>query len=149
VKTYVDKMKKVQASSHTPQGAFGYLLGQIDPRPRITVATHFNVADDTVACALKSVRQHVPDIVWDPTYDKRHKNVTWSFDLMVIRLFANDPERVEQRQAVVNEFCFSPPADMAVAPEGFNSPKYADSQDQIDKTTAIEPGDDTYCDDGY
>ena len=30
--------------------------------PRLTVATHFPVADDTVACALKSVNTHCPDI---------------------------------------------------------------------------------------
>ena len=49
-------------SSHTPQGAFGYLLSQINPRPRLTVIAHFPMANDTVACALNSVQAHFPDI---------------------------------------------------------------------------------------
>jgi ribonuclease Z len=45
----------VQNSSHTTQGAFGYLLSQIDPRPRLTVATHFQATDDTIASARESL----------------------------------------------------------------------------------------------
>ena len=45
----------VQNSSHTTQGAFGYLLSQVDPRPRLTVATHFQATDDTIACACESL----------------------------------------------------------------------------------------------
>ncbi len=37
----IQRMQTVQNSSHSPQGAFGYLLSQIKPRPRLTVATHF------------------------------------------------------------------------------------------------------------
>jgi ribonuclease Z len=35
----VKQLTMVQNSSHSPQGAFGYLLSQIEPKPRLTVAT--------------------------------------------------------------------------------------------------------------
>jgi ribonuclease Z len=56
----VQNATNVIDSSHTPQGAFGYLLSQIEPRPRLTVIAHFPVADDTVQCALNSVLAHFP-----------------------------------------------------------------------------------------
>ena len=37
-----------------------------------------------------------------------HKNITWSFDLMVIRVFA-DKDEILQNRAVVNDYGFSPP----------------------------------------
>ncbi len=148
---YVEDMKSVQASSHTPQGAFGYLLSQIDPRPRLTVATHFPVANDTVACALNSVRAHVPDITWNKVWDKVHKNITWSFDLMVIRVFPPDgaptgEDEIQQLRAEVNDFGFSPP--VRLYPD-MKDPKYATSRDQLALENEIPPGDDTYCEDGY
>jgi ribonuclease Z len=45
----------VQNSSHTTQGAFGFLLSQIDPRPRLTVATHFQATDDSIESACQSL----------------------------------------------------------------------------------------------
>lgn len=150
---YVNDMAKVQASSHTPQGAFGYILSQIEPRPRLTVATHFPVADDTVACALNSVRAHVPDIVWDRVWDPERKNITWSFDLMVIRVFPPDGsptgkriDEIQQLRAEVNDFGFSPPVRFW---EGMKDPKYSTSRDQLALETEIPPGADTYCEDGY
>ncbi len=73
----------VQNSSHTPQGAFGYLLSQIDPRPQLTVATHFPVADDMVECAKNSIEAHNPGIVWG-------RDIICSFDLMVLKIFQNE-----------------------------------------------------------
>ncbi len=90
----VDWTKRVQDSSHTPQGAFGHVLGRIDPRPRLTVPTHFPVSDDTVACALKSVQAHVPDI------GRLGEQITWSFDLMVLRVYK---DRILQRKAAVSD----------------------------------------------
>jgi hypothetical protein len=58
----VDFAKMIQNSSHTPQGAFGYLLSQINPHPQLTFATHFPVADDMVECALSSIEAHNPGI---------------------------------------------------------------------------------------
>ena len=144
-------MTTVQNSSHTPQGAYGYLLSQIRPRPRITVATHFPVADDTVSCALNSVRAHVPNITWSKDYDPVHKNITWSFDLMVIRLFAGE-NRILQQVAKVSDFGFSPPVQI---PDDMLPPKYRDADNkgdpfaQIDLTTQIKDGPNTFCSDGY
>jgi ribonuclease Z len=136
-------IERVQRSSHTPQGAFGYLLSQIEPRPRLTVATHFPVADDTVDCALKSVRAHVPDVTWNKTYDPVHKNIAWSRDLMVLRVFDHD---ILQMKAKVSDFEYSAMLD---EPGTLAEPKYAGETDQIDTTNVIPPGDDTYCDNGY
>jgi ribonuclease Z len=86
----------VQDSSHTPQGAFGYILSQITPPPRLTVATHFQAADDTMASALQSVRKHYP--VGD---------VTFAADFMVFNVTKT---KIRQRRAVVSEYAFYPVA---------------------------------------
>ena len=120
----------VQNSSHTPQGAFGYVLGQIEPRPKLTVATHFPVADDTVASAFESVRAHCPDV-------EMGRDIVWSFDLMVLRVF---PDRIEQCRADVSDYAFNPPVQM---PVGMLPPKYNDGAGkgdpyyQIDTNAAI------------
>ena len=110
-------MEEVQNSSHTPQGAFGYMLSQINlvKPPRLAVATHFPTADDTVACALESVQKHCPEI------KKEGDQLVWSFDLMVLRVF---PDKIEQRRAVVNNFSFNPP--ISSTPEDMYAPKYHD-----------------------
>ena len=155
----------VQNSSHSPQGAFGYLLSQIEPRPRLTVATHFPTADDTVACAMKSVGQHCRVVRGRDTLPgEGAARITWSFDLMVISVF---PERIVEQQGKVQEFGFSatyqPPPGTIVDPGDFNTPKYhypdqsggtsGDPYAQIDTSTAICACDsDTECNyriDGY
>lgn len=143
----VNRLTEVQDSSHTPQGAFGYLLSRINPRPRLTVATHFPVSDDTVACALESVKKHCPDIT------DLGQGLTWSFDLMVIRVF---PDRIEQNRALVLDYGFSPIYQAPPgAPGSLKVPKYhypdgsGDPYAQIDRTYEIEAGAGTYCDDGY
>jgi len=155
----VEEMTRVVNSSHSPQGALGYLFSLINPRPRLTVATHFPVADDTVDCALKSVQAHCPDIQWG-------KDFIWSFDLMVIRV---TKDAIIQQKGRVPDFGFSPTYQ---APEGdLNTPKYwtwkvdengnlvldenedpipvGDPRAQIETSTEIPAGDDTYCEDGY
>lgn len=94
----------VQNSSHTPQGAFGYMLSQINPRPRLTVATHFQAADDTVASALKSVLAH-----FRKNALKWPKDITWATDLMVINV---SKKKITQRKAVISEFAFYPYPEM-------------------------------------
>jgi ribonuclease Z len=144
----VQRLMMVQNSSHTPQGAFGFLLSQIDPKPRLTVATHFPTSDDTVYCAMNSLAQYV-----DPTWlgDIGDK-VTWSFDRMVIRLHVAS-DAIEQRRAEVLDFGSSPIVRLEAS--SLATPKYADAQGvgdpyaQIDKREAYEPGPDTYCDTGY
>ena len=122
----------VENSSHTPQGAFGYLLSQISPPPKLTVATHFPVSDDTVANALRSVQAHCSNI------GKVGDKLVWSFDLMVLRVF---PDRIVQCRAAVNEFTFS--TKSTVNYTNLCAPKYHtasgdwDPFAQIDMSTAI------------
>jgi len=112
----VDFAKMVQNSSHTPQGAFGYLLSQINPRPQLTVATHFPVADDMVECALESIRAHNPELIWG-------QDIICSFDLMVLKVFQDGvgKPRIEQYQAEVPDFAF---AALGNQPRDLNPPKY-------------------------
>lgn len=105
----------VQDSSHTPQGAFGYLLSlleQANARPRLTVATHFPTADDTVACAYDSVLAHCPDL------GKLGEKLTVSFDLMVLRVTAHS---IQQLRGVPDNFGWSPNFGLS---GGLNPPKY-------------------------
>ena len=141
----VERAITVQDSSHTPQGAFGYLLGQIDPRPRLSVATHFPVSDDTVDCAMRSVRNHVPDI------GNLGEQLTFSFDGMVISAFAGSG-KVTQRRAEVLDFGSLPVPQIYGA---YSVPKYhfenglPDPYAQIDRTQEIQAGEQTYCRSGY
>jgi len=93
IKAY-DYAMQVQNSSHTPQGAFGYLLSRMSPPPRLAVATHFQAADDTIASAMQSVRNHYPA-----------GEVTFAADLMVLTVSA---DRILQQRAVVSDFAFYP-----------------------------------------
>jgi ribonuclease Z len=106
-----DALTRVQNSSHTPQGAYGYLLSQISPPPKLAVATHFPVADDTVASAFTSVKAHCTNIVFG-------RDIVWSFDLMVLRVY---PDRVEQYRADVSDFAWNPQPQL---PPGLRPPKY-------------------------
>ena len=141
----VDRAIAVQDSSHTPQGAFGYLLSQVDPRPQLTVATHFPVSDDTVDCAMRSVRNHVPDI------GNLGEQLTFSFDGMVISAFAGS-RKVTQRRAEVLDFGSLPVPQIYGA---YSVPKYhfdnglPDPYAQIDRTQEIQAGEQTYCRSGY
>jgi len=144
----VQRLKMVQNSSHTPQGAFGYLLSQIEPKPRLTVATHFPTSDDTVHCAMNSLAQYV-DPAWLGNIGDR---VTWSFDRMVLRLHVGS-DVIDQRRGEVLDFGGSP--IVRINPDLLATPKYANTDGegdplaQIDPTEAYEPGADTYCDTGY
>jgi ribonuclease Z len=84
----------IQNSSHTPQGAFGYLLSQMSPPPRLAVATHFQACDDTISSAMRSVRNHYPA-----------GDITFAMDLMVINV---SKTRILQRRAEVSAFAFYP-----------------------------------------
>jgi len=142
----VQELTTVQNSSHSPQGAFGYLLSQIQPRPRLTVATHFPVADDTVACALKSVREHCPDV-------ELGRDIVWSFDLMVLKVTR---KKITQLRGKVSDYGFS--AMVNLPPGKAYPPKYhypngqGNPYAQIDQSTEIpacEKNKCNYRDDGY
>ena len=129
----VEGLTTVQNSSHTPQGAFGYILSQLisnNVQPKLTVATHFPVADDTVGSAFDSVKAHCPGV-------EMGKDIVWSFDLMVLRVF---PDRIVQCRADVSRYSFNPPVQM---PAGMLPPKYNDGAGngnpfyQIDTNAAI------------
>jgi ribonuclease Z len=98
-----DYAELVQNSSHTPQGAFGYMLSQITPPPRLAVATHFQASDDTVTSAIQSVRNHYPV-----------GEITFAADLMVLNVSA---DQITQRRAVVSPYAFYP-----VSPEKDTNP---------------------------
>ncbi len=144
----VEGLTTVQNSSHTPQGAFGYILSQLisnNVQPKLTVATHFPVADDTVGSAFDSVKAHCPGV-------EMGKDIVWSFDLMVLRVF---PDRVVQCRADVSDYAFTPPVQM---PVGLIPPKYNDGAGhgdpyyQIDTNAAIPAvagGVTNYRTDGY
>jgi len=126
----VNQLAAVEDSSHTPQGAFGYLLSQIEPKPKLTVATHFPTADDTVASAFNSVKAHCTNIVFGT-------DIVWSFDLMVLRVF---PDRIEQRRAVVSDYAFNPPVQLSggMKPPIYNDGKgNGDPYAQIDLSTSL------------
>lgn len=142
-----DELTRVQNSSHTPQGAYGYLLSQISPPPRLAVATHFPVADDTVASAFSSVQAHCTNIVFG-------KDIVWSFDQMVLRVF---PDRIEQLRAAVSDFAWNPPVQLPT--NGMYAPKYSDTNGvgdpfaQIDLSTSYartnQDGTVNWSEDGY
>jgi ribonuclease Z len=146
----VKQLTMVQNSSHTPQGAFGYLLSQIKPRPRLTVATHFPTSDDTVACAKKSLREHCKVVQGrDPKPKEDAARITWSFDCMVITVSKN---RIIEQRGMVSDFEYSatavgvPPVDGVMNPAKYSDDKgNGDPYAQIDRSTEIEPCD---CDSG-
>jgi ribonuclease Z len=150
--TTVDWTKRVQDSSHTPQGAFGYLLSQIKKRPRLTIPTHFPTTDDTVNCALRSVQAHVPDI------GRLGEQIAWSYDLMVFRVYKH---KIVQCRADVSDYSMVSHSE-AIPAEDQAAPKYwaydtqgnkaPDAEAQLDLTYEIprvEDGKENWRDDGY
>jgi ribonuclease Z len=155
----VQYLTMVQNSSHTPQGAFGYLLSQIEPRPRLTVATHFPVGDDTVECAMKSVMEHCAVYQGNepgPEVPQDAARITWSLDCMVITV---SKDQILEQKGVVSDFEYVatnsvPPVNGTMNPAKYSKDGTGDPYAQIDLSTAIEPCDcDTgechYREDGY
>jgi ribonuclease Z len=141
----LEQAKDIEESAHTPQGAFGHLLSQVQPRPRLTVACHFALSDDLVECALNSVRQHFPE----GGYPKLGEDIIWPADLMVLKVKKGKngkPPRIEQFMGRVQDYTWSPPQNVCMQ---LHEAKYADPEAQLDTTNLIEPGVDTYCENGY
>ncbi len=151
----VQWMTMIQNSSHSPQGAFGYLLSLIEPRPRLTVATHFPVADDTVACAMKSVKEHCNVYQGRPRPEegKNPARITWSTDLMVIQV---TKEKIVELRGEVSDYEFSAtvnlPKETPVLAK-YNKNGKGDPYAQIDPNEQIpscdENGKCNYREDGY
>ncbi|MEW6367824.1 MAG: MBL fold metallo-hydrolase [Acidobacteriota bacterium] len=142
----VHMAKTVEESSHTPQGAYGYLLSQINPRPRLAVLAHFPAANDTVACALQSVRNHFPG----EDYPVEGRDIIWASDYMVLRVKKGG--NIRQYRTLVDRYGFQPHMNV---PLKLATSKYHDDNNRMDPTaqldlsTFIRPGPDTYCKDGY
>jgi ribonuclease Z len=135
----VQSATTVEDSSHSPQGAFGYLLSQINPHPRLTVICHFPVADDTVECAMNSVQAHFP-LGGYPIFGR---DIIWSTDLMVLSVKKSG---ITQLMGQVSDYTFAPPQNV---PASQNLPKYPTPTYQLDQSTLIQPGNNTYCENGY
>ena len=87
------------------RGPSGTSSARSVPRPELTVITHFPMADDTVACALNSVKAHCPWVVWDPEHPNS-SNLIWSTDLMVLSV---KPGGITQIMGVVSDYTFGAP----------------------------------------
>jgi ribonuclease Z len=138
----------VQNSSHTTQAALGYLLSKIDPRPRLTVATHFQATDDTIESARASL-----DAFCIP-----RDCYTFALDFMVFNV---TKDRIRQRRLDVSrhEYPYGfAPAGTPEAPKYYKLiwseqlgafVKVGDPEAQLDMEDGIPPGSDTYTADGY
>lgn len=145
----MDISSTIIESSHTPQGAFGYLLSQLNPRPRLSVIAHFPVADDTVACAMKSVQAHFPDA----SYPVLGRDLIWTQDLMVLRVKKG---QITQLNGKVSDYAFGPKTN--IIPDQ-KTPKYHTKDGgmnptaQLNQATLIKPtnadGSANYCENGY
>lgn len=138
----------VQNSSHTTQGAFGYLLSQIDPRPRLTVATHFQATDDTIESARASL----------DAYCIPRDSYTFALDFMVFNV---TKDSIRQRRLDVSRHEYPYGLVAAGTPE---DPKYfklvwneslgmdvkvGDPEAQLLLDDQIEDGPNTYDRGGY
>ena len=118
-------------------------MSQINPRPKLTVIAHFPVADDTIECAMNSVQAHFPNA----GYPILNRDIIWSTDLMVLSVKREGlSTTITQRIGKVSDYTFGPPTNIYTP---LNPPKYPTSTAQLDQSTLIQPGDNTYCENGY
>jgi len=103
----------VQDSSHTPQKAFGYILSQTNPR--LGVATHFQVNDDTTGPAMTDIRSWYKGPVAIAT------------DLLVINV---SKDNIKQRHAKVSDYAWYPPPKL-YPPDQLAPPKYSSPTAQL------------------
>jgi ribonuclease Z len=111
-------VQAVQNSSHTPQKALGYILSQTNPR--LGVATHFQVNDDTVGPALDDIRSWYQGPVAIAT------------DLLVINVSSS---QIRQRRAVVDDYAWyaKPTLSSGLAPALYPTPTA-----QLDQTVLLD-----------
>jgi len=107
---------EVQDSSHTPQLALGYILSQV--KPRLGIATHFQVNDDTVGPAVKDVQS------W---YKGPFAIAT---DLLVATV---SKDQITLGQATVQDFAWYPPP-VQYPQDQLTPPKYSSPTAQLNST---------------
>ena len=71
------------------------------------------------------------------------RDIVWATDLMVLRVKKSG---ITQLMGQVSDYTFNPPMNNY---SPLNPPKYATPTMQLDETTLIKPGDNTYCENGY
>ena len=143
----VTYLTNVQNSSHTTQAAFGYLLSQIDPAPRLAVATHFQATDDTIESARQTL----------DAFEIPRDAYTFALDFMVLNVTG---DTITQLRMDVSRHAY--PVIGAPNPPPYTTPKYhkvvdspigpvlvGDPEAQLLLDDAILPGSDTYSEDGY
>ena len=115
----IEEMKTVINSSHTTQGAFGYLLSQLmaaNALPRLTAATHFQAQDDTIALAEQSIA----------AYGIPRDRYTFPADFMVLNVTSDKSKPVRQRRADVSRYAFNGLGSLYIDSTKLNIPKYHD-----------------------
>lgn len=106
----------VQNNSHTPQKALGYIFSQTNPR--LGVATHFQVNDDTTGPALSDIRSWYKGPVAIAT------------DLLVLDVSKSE---IRQRMAVVSDYAWYP-RPKVYSPDQLAPPKYDGPYAQLNDT---------------
>jgi ribonuclease Z len=112
----------IQASSHTSQGAFGYLLSQMKPLPRLTILTHFQAQDDTIASAQASL----------DAYKIPRDAYLFAADLMMLNV---TKDKLTPSRADVSHYAFSAPT---LQHSDDNEPKYHDASGNSDPNAQID-----------
>jgi ribonuclease Z len=106
----------VQNNSHTPEKALGYIFSQT--KPRLGVATHFQVNDDTTGPALSAIRTFYQGPVVIAT------------DLLVINVSKSE---IRERKAVVSDYAWYP-SPKVYSPDQLTTPKYNGPYAQLNDT---------------
>jgi len=104
----------VQDSSHTPQQALGYIFSQTNPR--LGIATHFQVNEDTVGPAMKDIRS------W------YQGPVTIAKDLLVVNV---SKDNIKQRYAKVSDLSWYPNNTKITPADQLAPPKYPTATAQL------------------
>ncbi|MBK8047162.1 MAG: hypothetical protein IPK16_08600 [Anaerolineales bacterium] len=148
----IDTARTIINSSHTTQGALGYLLSQWmgeDALPRLTCATHFQAQDDTVALARQSL----------DAYNIPRSAYTFPADFMMVNVTSDQKTAPVVRRLDVSKYAFAGQGTGVYS--SLNRAKYHDTAgngdpyQQIDDETWIPYtgylGNDkvTYNEDGY
>ena len=106
----------VQDNSHTPEKALGYIFSQTNPR--LGVATHFQVNEDTVGPARDAIRSWYAG------------PIAIALDTMVINV---SKDNIRQRMGEVSDYAWYPKPKL-YDPSQLNPPKYNGPYAQFNQT---------------